>query len=62
MYIIKSGNGYLIKYNCFSPHMTTDPLEATRMSLVEAHVIRNKLENCGWEANIVELVFARYRA
>jgi hypothetical protein len=60
-YIIKSGPGYFLylkKYysedHLDMPYLTSDPVQATRLSLKDAKEVMEKLDLLGWEAEIIK--------
>lgn len=59
MVIIRSGEGYFIRFVGATPEMTSDPVEATRMSKEAAQPIRTKLEEMGLVADEVKVILAK---
>jgi hypothetical protein len=56
-YIIKSGDGYIMGFvgeHDNTPKMTSDPMEATRVTEQEAAEIKAKMEAVGLAADVVE--------
>jgi hypothetical protein len=52
--------GYFIKFENESPEMTTDPLEATRLTLKRALKIISKIEQLGLEGRLININIVGY--
>ncbi len=61
LFILRSGDGYLVRINSGAPEMTSDPVLATRMNREDTSKTKWALELLGFEAVIVPVVIGRIR-
>jgi hypothetical protein len=58
-WIVKSGQGFLIKIDNQTPEMTSDPIEATRFSYKSsANLQRLELDRLGFSSQLVQVTKA----
>jgi len=60
-YIIKSGNGYLVRIENDTPEMTTDPVSATRFGRIQAAGIAEEVVGLGIKTEIIEVRVGKYK-
>jgi hypothetical protein len=60
-YIVRSGPGFLLEIVAgTTPHLTTDLVEATRLSAAECSVLIDEIERLGFVAEPVMLRIGHY--
>lgn len=61
LFIIKSGDGYFIELAGLTPHLTSDPVEATRYPEATAMNIIGRLWELGYSAELMEIRIGKFK-
>lgn len=61
LFIVKSGDGYFLEFVGPGPYLTSDPVEATRLTEAKADSVIGRLWELGFSGELMEVRIGRIK-